>query len=213
MKKIAVLYKGIFLKKIVQPAMDEAYFKYAKEIIDNHKEMLYNFIEKDCEINFYFSTYDLCKQVNELYKKEFNPKSYTYIPTNLLVDVETWRAQMIHYKNLLCDLEDSKIEYDFYLFLRPDIRILKKWNELNLDMNKFNIVIEHSSGNCDDNFWVFPKEYLDAFCKSMDNLIFANCYKMTHEINHELIKYDVPIHYMSVHDNSKHGQDIFDICR
>ena len=80
-----------------------------------------------------------------------------------------------------------------------------------IDMEKFNIVVEHRSGNCDDNFWVFGPDYLLPFSKSVDTLL--NQHRITHEMNHELNKYKVPLNYIETINNSEHGHTLFTFLR
>ena len=207
--KIAIAYKGFFLKQTIQE--NKNYLNYAKEIIENHKKMILSFFKND-EVDIYFSTYNV-EEFNDLYKSEFNPKSYTYISNNFFYCGCSWTAQKEHYKNLIANIKDQNIDYDFYLITRPDLKFFQKFSDMNIDTKKFNIIHQHPSGNCDDNFWFFPGEMFETFLKSIDELILNG--QITHEINHSLQKNGVDINYMTPYDYNSQplGHKIFDICR
>ena len=216
--KVAISYKGFFLyKRVLSEGLSEETISFAEEILKNHQEMLHGDLG-DAEIDYYFSTYNANEQLDQLYIKTLNPKAYSYIPSQFFNHPSTWVVQLNHYKNLISLIRESKVDYDLFIFTRPDIKILKKFSDLNIDLEKFNSVIQHPSTpihppqNCDDNYWIFPKEYLDEFEECVDILL-ANG-KMTHEINHELVKKEVPINYISEYnDDLELGHEVFIICR
>lgn len=216
--KVAISYKGFFLyKRVLSEGLSEETISFAEEILKNHQEMLHDDLG-DAEIDYYFSTYNANEQLDQLYVKTLNPKAYSYIPSQFFNHPSTWVVQLNHYKNLISLIRESKVDYDLFIFTRPDIKILKKFSDLNINLEKFNAVIQHPSTpihppqNCDDNYWIFPKEYLDEFEECVDTLLASG--KMTHEINHELVKRDVPINYISEYnDDLELGHEVFTICR
>ena len=125
------------------------------------------------------------------------------------MNLSSWDCQLIHYKYLLSSID--KNDYDLYVFTRPDIKFLRSVSFDEIELDKFNIVVEHKSGNCDDNFWVFSKEYLKPFSKSVDVLL--NEHRITHEINRELTNHGVPINYIEAINNSEHGHTMFTFLR
>lgn len=206
--KVAVAYKGILnAKKIEQEGLTEDTFDYCKLLIENHKNHFYEFFD-NCDIDFYFSTYNLNQDINSLYQSEFNPKKYFYLENYFLRNELTWSAQLRHYRNLIKGIKEQNDDYDLFVFSRVDIRFLKKFELLNIDFSKFNIVLEHPSKNCDDAFWIFPKKFLNAFEDSVNQLFADN--RITHEINHELTKRSVDINYMVDFDKNlgKPNEDI-----
>ena len=102
------------------------------------------------------STYDLNEDVNKLYKNNLNLNYYGYIPTSRNPD-DRWRVHRDHCKNLISNIktyiERSRNNYDLFVFTRPDIKFLEDFKKLEWDYSKFNILMEHLSGNCDDNFF------------------------------------------------------------
>lgn len=221
MKKIAIAYRGIFnYQKYSKEGLTKNLLNDIEKNIDNHRSMLYTCFG-ECEIDFFFSTYDLEKEIKEVYEKNLNFKYYGYVP-KMVGDGSGWKLHLIHSKNLITEIkshiEISRTPYDFLVFTRPDIKLLKNIDYFNLDLSKFNIVLKHLSGNCDDNLWIFPIKFLDMFEESIDTLKNEN-YRITHEINHELEKRNVEINYMTVYkpypmpDGTDMGHKVFEFFR
>jgi len=216
--KIMIGYKGFFLyKRVLSEGLTEETISFAEEILKNHQEMLHGDLG-DADIDYYFSTYNANERLDELYVKTLNLKAYSYIPSQFFTHPSTWVVQLNHYKNLISLIKESKIDYDLFIFTRPDIKFFKKFSDLNINLEKFNSVIQHPSTpvhppqNCDDNFWIFPKKYFNEFVECIDILLKSN--KMTHEINHELVKKLVPINYIVEYNNDLElGHEVFTICR
>ena len=62
MKKILIGYKGIFLlPRLLSEGITESFLNDVKDIMDNHKEMIYNHFS-DCHVDFIFSSY---KEIDE----------------------------------------------------------------------------------------------------------------------------------------------------
>lgn len=216
MKKICVAYRGVFgFKKIKNQEVNQQFLNDISNNLDNHKKMIFDYFD-DCEIDVYFSTYDLNNDINQIYKKKLNPKYYGFIPTMMSPDA-TWIAQLTHYKNLIYQIKNQKIDYDYIIFIRPDLKMLKNFDSLNINFSEFNIVLKHLSGNCDDNLFIFPQKFLNLFEDSINNLINGN--NITHAINRELEKRFVPINYLTEYekfldDNGDDmGQNVFSLCR
>lgn len=216
--KIMIGYKGFFTyRRVLSEGLTEEIMSYAEEILKNHQDMFHNDII-DAEIDYYFSTYNVNERLDALYVETLNPKSYSYLPSEFFSHPSTWVVQLNHYKNLISSIKKSCIDYDLFIFTRPDIKLLEKFSNLNIDLEKFNSVIEHPSTpvhppqNCDDNFWIFPKKYFNQFVECIDKLLEDG--KMTHEINHELVKKSVPINYIAEYnDDVELGHEVFTICR
>ena len=128
--KICIGYKGFFLyKRVLSEGLTQNTISFAKEILENHQEMLHNDLANN-EIDYYFSTYNVSEQLDQLYMERLNPKVYSYLPSQFFRHPSTWVVQLNHYKNLISLIRESKIEYDLFIFTRPDIQIVKKFSEL-----------------------------------------------------------------------------------
>ena len=103
--------------------------------------------------------------------------------------------------------------FDLIILTRPDIEMLIGWKDLNLDLSKFNIMFQHTSGNCDDNLWIFKRSFLEIFEKAVDDLIRQS--KITHEMNHAITALGGQVHfaYDFVLNEAKSGTDVFAYVR
>jgi hypothetical protein len=79
----------------------------------------------------------------------------------------------------------NNIQYDYCINLRFDILFKVPITEQMIDFTKFNIMFKHTSGNSDDNYWIFPRKYFDLFEESIIKLL-QNQSTLTHEINNYL---------------------------
>lgn len=212
-KRVCIAYRGVYNFKKIINGVDDKLFNELKENCENHKKNIFDFFD-GCDIDIYFSTYDLNNEVNEFYKNELNPVFYGYIETSFNPH-HRWIVHLKHCKNLISNIrlhmERSRNHYDTIIFTRPDVRMLQNFSELNLDFSKFNIVLEHLSGNCDDNIFVFPANCLDSFEKSIDELYSKN--RITHEINHQLKSRGCEINYLVGYDGTDMGHTVFNFCR
>lgn len=217
MNKVAILYKGIFgLKRINSSGLKEQVLSDARQNLNDHKIKIFDQI-KDLgyDIDFYISTYNIDEELNKIYLEELHPKFYSYLPSEYLKNYSTWQCQLMHYKNLILELKNQDTSYDFLIFTRPDLKFHQDFGTIKpcLDLTKFNLPVQHLSGNCDDNLFIFPSSFLNQFEDIIDTLIRRN--GITHEINHLLEENCVPINWMSsyVHENDEFGHNIFSCFR
>ena len=119
--KIAIAYRGVFnFQKINQFGVDSNILLDIKENLDNHKNFLHD-IFSNCEVDYYFSTYNLNDDVNKLYKNNLNLNYYGYIPTSKNPN-ERWRVHRDHCNNLILHIKtylNRSGTITIYLFL-PD---------------------------------------------------------------------------------------------
>ena len=54
----------------------------------------------------------------------------------------------------------------------------------------------HSSGNCDDNIWLFPSKDIENFNLCLDELMNRRREGMTHQMNKALVIKNVKINYI-----------------
>ena len=201
--KVAVGYKGTFNHPLW----------LVKNTFENHRSMLYDCFD---DIDFFFSTYEGESETEEFYRSQLEIRSYSYIDDSHR-NSSTWNAQLEHHQSLARQILQQDKTYDLVIITRPDLRWLKRFDEVNIDKKTFNIPIRHDSGNCDDNLFVFPSQYLNEFIDAA--LILQRTGGITHAINHRLEERNVPIHYMQDYDdstfihNSNLGQSIFTMCK
>lgn len=123
-------------------------------------------------------------------------KPVKYILSNFNPDDNNFKAQLIHHFNcaqmIINHEKEHNIRYDMILITRFDYIYFRLFSEMNIDLTKFNIGMKHSSGNCDDNFWVFPRSMLEHFIEKI--ILLYQTGQITHAINHQFESND--IHYM-----------------
>ena len=214
--KIAICYKGVFnINYIRQKGVDDEFLTIVDNTINNHKSMIYSdLLVNDNHIDTFISSYDIDKRLNELLVTKYDAKDLVFLDKSQ-VNTNTWMAQLNHLKNLISMIRNeeikTKIKYDYFIFTRFDIDFHKNYSIFKLELDKLNITVEHPSGNCDDNLWIFPSNYLDIFENSVDALISEG--KMTHELNHKIMFFGGSINYIDELVDSYMGHTIFSFIR
>jgi len=222
MKRVAISYKGIFGgKRICNSGLKEQILIDARKNIIEHKEKFSKQFEKfGYIVDHYMSTYNLSDELNLIYEDEIKPKHYSYISDWFFSEDHykiygSWIAQFTHFKNLISLIRKENIDYDLLIFTRPDLKFHWDLEQIypNLNLDKFNIPVQHLSGNCDDNLFIFPGKYLNQFEQVIDDLLSRN--GITHEINHGLTERGVPINWISsyVYENTEFGHNMFSFFR
>ena len=140
MKKIALAYRGIFYyQKYSKEGLTKNLLDDLEKNLDNHKSLLYTCFG-ECEIEFFFSTYDLEKEIKDLYEKNLDFKYYGNVP-QISGDGAGWKLHLIHHKKLITEIkshmERSRTPYDFLVFTRPDIKLLKSIDSFNIQQVDF----------------------------------------------------------------------------
>lgn len=132
----------------------------------------------------------------------------TYKPVNFMLsnfdsNDNTFKAQLIHHLNcaqMIINYErEHNIKYDMIVITRFDYIYFRLFSEMNIDLTKFNITMKHSSGNCDDNLWVFPRSMLIKFIEKVICLL--NTGGITHAINHEFEENEINYMYQINQDD------------
>ena len=199
--RIAVCLKGVFAVNYVynNTEMPDEYRKNLKETINNNKITIINDL-KDLghDVDVFISTYETF--ATPILEEEYKPVSINKFPREKLVNTPggNWNAIFIHVMKLTELVENYEKEhnftYDLVVVTRLDLQFYQLFREVNLDFTKFNITTKHLSGNCDDSFNVFPRQYLrDYYYGVLKSL---NTGGISHELNHRLVERGVPITYM-----------------
>lgn len=213
--KFAVAYKGVYkINFLKESLVDDNYLTELDESIYNHKKYIINdLINFDNEVDIFLSSYKFDDRIEEKMIKEFNPVNYYFSDFNQ--NLSSWVSQINHYLTLINMIKEREKEFNFkyemIIMTRFDIEFLKKFSEMNIKSNHFNIVVLHKSGNCDDNYFVFERKYLENFEISMMRLLTQN--RITHEINHKLIEEGVSINYIEDLVDSYMGHELFYFVR
>lgn len=196
--KVAFSYKGTFnIDYIKKYGADEIIFKSVNNTINNNIENIFNvFKDLNYIVDTFISTYKIHDKIDGEWIRRLNPVEYYSGEPDY--SSPTAIPQLNHFKRLInmiiSEEEKSKEKYDLLIFTRLDIMMLKKYDELNVDYEKFNIMFKNQGGGCDDNFFIIPRKYFDKFIESIDSLYMKN--DITHKINNELSTRNVEINYM-----------------
>lgn len=189
--KYAVCFRGIHYLDSVKTYQSVDYNKS----YDNNKEFLLD--DLTAEYDIFISTYHSAKE-NEMLDIY---KPVSSIISDFNVDENNFKAQLVHHFNcgrMIIEYEEqNNMRYDMILITRFDYIFFRKFHEMNLDVSKFNFAMKHSSGNCDDNLWIFPRNMLENFMNAIIHLYQTG--GITHAINHQFDNND--IHYMYDIDN------------
>jgi hypothetical protein len=216
--KIAVCYKGIFnFNYLKQKGTDEHYLSELRRTMENHRDFLYSGLDKPGNtVETFFATYSQGKhdRLEEEVRSFLKPREYLKASSDRM-SLSTWEAQLLHYRDLIQMLKEAEQQsgkqYDLMVFLRMDIRFLRTFESLGVDLESFNIVIEHLSGNCDDNFWIVPRNHLEVFARAIEELYLGK--RITHEMNRAVGHQYGKVHYLEENDRTSHGHKVFEFVR
>jgi hypothetical protein len=174
------------------------------ESCDNINEMILEPLRKDGHtVDVFCCTYISHKleHVINFYK----PVKTIAVNDEDLESVNSWNRQMIFsiegIRLLKAYESTNNIRYDYFINLRFDILFKTPISEQNIDLKKFNIMFKHTSGNCDDNYWIIGREYFNLFEESLIKMLNKKD-AITHELNHYIGESN--INYMYETDSNEY---------
>jgi hypothetical protein len=161
MKQLALCLSGLHFKENYHHFMNMHIDINFKEYVKNIKTKIYSFFEKDFQIDTF-----ICTEKSELLDELLN----TYNPVKYYIEERGHCWKKLKVLELLMDyIEINKKKYDNVILTRFDFYILKEFTKDNIDLNKFNIISSLNDVECDDNFFLFPIEYLKIFKDILKN--------------------------------------------
>ena len=168
--KYAVCFRGIHYLDPIKTYQSVDY----TNSYNNNKEFLLDEINSSYDI--FICSYHSIKEKEML--DTYKPVLYSFSEFN--PDENGFKAQLMHHLKC-CQMitnyeEKNNIKYDMILITRFDYVFFKKISEMNIDFKKFNIAMKHLSGNCDDNFWLFPRNMLEDFINAIIKLYNTGLY-------------------------------------
>jgi len=166
---------------------------------ENYKNIIFKpLLDQGHELFIFLLTYD-SPILNQLID-DYKPAS-TYVVSTHEIDLlntcarfKEWQSQSVNiihnYENKHSIVFDYIINTRFDLFFTPLILS-------NINYKKINIIYKHDSGNCDDNFYLFPRHHLITFdnaitqIKKVDNIFgYELCgHELCHFIDSNEINY------------------------
>jgi hypothetical protein len=162
-----------------------AHYPFHNSIIDykksfnNYNKVLFQPIrDEDHEIHIFLLTYD-SKVLAQLIE-DYNPTAKYILPESEINAMCSWDRQKHWHLQSGIMIEQYEKEqcmnFDFIINTRFDLEFTPLVLP-NINYEKINIVYKHTpTGNCDDNFFCFPRNYLSIFTNAMSKL------NITHEI-------------------------------
>jgi hypothetical protein len=131
----------------------------------NIKDNIINILNKKYEVKTYLTTYFSDKNTKKIIKH--------YSPIN--VNILDWENshQLLTYIESLKSLLNEDL--DIIISTRFDIFFNQTFDELNIDFSKFNFLCKELDHWTDykftnDNFYIFPKQYLEEVINSIDEM-------------------------------------------
>jgi hypothetical protein len=156
--------------------------------VENYKKFLIEPLrERGITVDIFVLTYTSEHLLSMI--KEYNPVASFISPGDTMHEGGNWKRQLYFHiasANLIQTYEKQRdINYDYIITTRFDLIFKVPIYEQHINQEKFNITYKNmydETGNCDDNFWLFPRRFLSDFEKASVDLKINN--KMTHEFNH-----------------------------
>ena len=162
-KKLALLLFGISSKveHFHQWSKGNVKIDYKKSV-ENYKTFIFEYFENlGYEIDVFFATNEMDDDEKEKLLEIYKPVDYVFTKHN-----ENWRnGRNEKFRNVidLC-VKHKNNNYDHVLITRFDLQFQKKFQESDIQFEKFNLVsmLERDKLVC-DNFYFFPIRMLDCF--------------------------------------------------
>jgi hypothetical protein len=177
-----------------------------KKSLENYKERLFKPLhEQGHEVFIFLLTYE--SPVLAQLTADYNASYFLTVPMSEFNAMDSWRRQRFWHLqsvNMIRKYEkDNAIQFDYILNTRFDL-LYKQPVYDNIKYDKINISYKHASGNCDDNFFLFPRQHLDTFESA-----FTRLNTITHEFC-RFVNETTDIHYIYTLENYT---TFFDIIR
>ena len=137
------------------------YFIDYKKSYENYKKFIFEYFESiGYEIDVYFTTNILDDKDKKEICEKYKPIKCEFIEN----DKNRTKSRNKKMNNVMDLCLNSGFTYDLILITRFDLLFQKKFDESNIDFNKFNIVsiLEKPHLIC-DNFYLFPYKYFHTF--------------------------------------------------
>jgi hypothetical protein len=174
------------------------------ESCDNINEMILEPLRKDGHIVDIFCCTYISHKIEHVINF-YKPVKTIAVNDEDLASINSWNRQMIFsiegLRLLKAYESTNNIRYDYCINLRFDILFKTPISEQNIDIKKFNIMFKHTSGNCDDNYWIIGREYFNLFEESLIKMLNKKD-AITHELNHYIKESN--INYMYETDSNEY---------
>ena len=212
--RFALCLKGVHsIQEYVSTGLTDNIKRKSLDSFNNINKMIINNIKEDGhDIDIFISTYD-CDAGDYLINL-YNPKKfYKFEEKNIIYNrkymdgVPLFESIANHTIKLLELCSESN--YDYIIITRFDLLFTQLYKNFPVDYDKFNINCKHTSGNSDDNLWIFKNKYSKELKDSLIEQIKSNdpVLKTTHYVNRILDSHNVPINYF--YDMKTHKGEMY----
>jgi len=178
--KLAVLLFGISkIKKYNHWTENKYYVDYEKSY-ENYKQFIFDYFESiGYDIDIYFTTNILHDENKKNICEKYKPIKYNFIQNK----TDNIKSRNEKLDNVIDLCLNNGFIYDLILITRFDLLFQKKFDESNINFDKFNIVsiLERPDLIC-DNFYLFPYKYIQIF----SNIVKQNLNIPFHNIQNKL---------------------------
>lgn len=178
-----------------------------EESIQNFEETIFKPLsEAGHEIDVFCLTYN-SEKLNRMLELFKPVRTLVLDPSEIAVN----SGYILKYWQLISDEEiikhESKIDkkYDVIINTRFDISFHCKITEMNIDYSKYNIAFKHSSGNCDDNLWIYPRSMIEKRKTIFLDMLKNN--KIMHTLNSYLTEDEIHYMYEVSEEDWKNGEE------
>lgn len=192
-KKLALLLFGISYKEEYKHWSRKCFIINYKNSIDNYRKYLISYFKKqNYDVDIFISTYDNHEKDNII--RDYSPKSYIFTK-NFVTNMHMGRN--LHFLNCLnlCIgyANENNINYDLVIMTRFDLLFKIPFEQVRIDYDTLNLVsVLERSNLIDDNFYIFPYEYID----NMKNIVKLNNRINMHYVKDHFVKIFKRINYL-----------------
>jgi len=154
-----------------------------RKSVDNYREFIIQpLLNAGYTVDIFIATYD--SDILDLLIGDYFPREYRILDKREQDrgNLNTFSRQCDFHYMLDEMIKRSGKTYDIIVDTRFDLFFKVKITDMNIRNDQVNIMFRHSSGNCDDNFFIIPGYYSEIFGKAWMRLKSEG--SITHEINH-----------------------------
>ena len=176
--KICLCLRGIHYS-------NDAYITDYRKSLENYRNYIIKPLEdQGHEVDILFFTYT--SEVSDSLRQDYGSRpNSVFFPASERFNGTNWKRQLLFHRCIVHSIKVNEQQkgslYDLIINTRFDLFFSTKITEMTYDTSKFNCAFKHTSGNCDDNLWIFPRTLLDTFSFAVNTLDQRN--QITHEIN------------------------------
>jgi hypothetical protein len=196
------------------------HYEYAnvdyRKSVDNYREFIIRpLLNAGYTVDIFIATYD--SDILDLLLREYSPSERRILDKKEQEygNINTFQRQCDFHYMLDEMMKLSGKTYDIVVNMRFDLFFKVKITDMNIRYDQVNIGFKHSSGNCDEAFFILPGYYSGMFSKAWMRLKTEG--SITHQINHyideSIVNYMIDLSNLSLEDYYKKQWTYWNIMR